>query len=387
MIIGKSIKYDIASDAAYKFERGTDINIHDFALRRFISIVNDHVNIKSLAIKFSNSNEFNNKKIEFDYLKINKILGTDFDKDHIENILQNLGFIIGDSIEVPSWRTDIESVNDLAEEVARVIGYDQIKTSTLGISKKIINKDSNSKVNKIRNYLISEGFNEVINDPFVSKSNSGSIEVDNPLDINRSFLRTNLINSLAKNLDYNEKRQKEIIKFFEISDVYFKNKEINSKKILSIIISGRKGLNYIDFNKKLDSAYLKKVISNLGLSDEHIKELSRSSFNSKIKNKIFYIECDVSDIDIRLIDTNHPILEKYSFSKFTAISEFPASHRDVSISLDNAKLLEEVAELIFNINLLNIKELFIFDFYNNKYKNNIKICFRFIFQSHNKSLK
>ena len=113
------------------------------------------------------------KKIEFDYLKINKILGTDFDKDHIENILQNLGFIIGDSIEVPSWRTDIESVNDLAEEVARVIGYDQIKTSTLGISKKIINKDSNSKVNKIRNYLISEGFNEVINDPFVSKSNSG----------------------------------------------------------------------------------------------------------------------------------------------------------------------------------------------------------------------
>ena len=387
MIIGKSIKYDIASDAAYKFERGTDINIHDFALRRFISIVNDHVNIKSLAIKFSNSNEFNNKKIEFDYLKINKILGTDFDKDHIENILQNLGFIIGDSIEVPSWRTDIESVNDLAEEVARVIGYDQIKTSTLGISKKIINKDSNSKVNKIRNYLISEGFNEVINDPFVSKSNSGSIEVDNPLDINRSFLRTNLINSLAKNLDYNEKRQKEIIKFFEISDVYFKNKEINSKKILSIIISGRKGLNYIDFNKKLDSAYLKKVISNLGLSDEHIKELSRSSFNSKIKNKIFYIECDVSDIDIRLIDTNHPILEKYSFSKFTAISEFPASHRDVSISLDNAKLLEEVAELIFNINLLNIKELFIFDFYNNKDKNIIKIGFRFIFQSHKKTLK
>ena len=63
MIIGKSIKYDIASDAAYKFERGTDINIHDFALRRFISIVNDHVNIKSLAIKFNNSNEFNNKNI------------------------------------------------------------------------------------------------------------------------------------------------------------------------------------------------------------------------------------------------------------------------------------------------------------------------------------
>ena len=64
-----------------------------------------------------------------------------------------------------------------------------------------------------------------------------------------------------KNLDYNEKRQKEIIKFFEISDVYFTNKdeEVIYKKKLSIIISGRQGLNYLDFNKKLDRGYLKKL--------------------------------------------------------------------------------------------------------------------------------
>ena len=42
MIIGKSIKYDLNSEAAYKFERGTDPNIHDLALRRFIKIVQDH---------------------------------------------------------------------------------------------------------------------------------------------------------------------------------------------------------------------------------------------------------------------------------------------------------------------------------------------------------
>ena len=62
-------------------------------------------------------------------LKLIKYLEQILIKITLINILQNLGFIIGDSIEVPSWRTDIESVNDLAEEVARVIGY-TIKSKT-----------------------------------------------------------------------------------------------------------------------------------------------------------------------------------------------------------------------------------------------------------------
>ena len=60
MIIGKSVKYDLNSDAAYRFERGTDPNMHDFALRRFIKIVQDHANIKSVAVNYyKNSNETN----------------------------------------------------------------------------------------------------------------------------------------------------------------------------------------------------------------------------------------------------------------------------------------------------------------------------------------
>ena len=47
MIIGKSVKYDLLSEAAYKFERGVDICAQDFALRRFIKIVEDHAEIKS----------------------------------------------------------------------------------------------------------------------------------------------------------------------------------------------------------------------------------------------------------------------------------------------------------------------------------------------------
>ena len=49
-IIGKTLKYNIQSDAAYKFERGVDINIHDFAIRRFINIINEFAIIKNIEL-------------------------------------------------------------------------------------------------------------------------------------------------------------------------------------------------------------------------------------------------------------------------------------------------------------------------------------------------
>ena len=99
------------------------------------------------------------------------------------------------------------------------------------------------------------GFNEVINDPFIAKGLSNSVEVDNPLDSKRRFLRLNIIDSLINNLDFNEKRQKDSIKLFEISDIYKNDKEIEVSKVISIVISGRLGNNFFNFNKRLDSNY------------------------------------------------------------------------------------------------------------------------------------
>ena len=383
-IIGKSVKYDLLSEAAYKFERGVDICAQDFALRRFIKIVEDHAEIKSLSIQHFNQADYEHKYIINNYKKINKILGTHLEEKIIYKILNDLGFEINNEIKIPSWRHDIEYINDLAEEVARVIGYDKIPKNNLKVLKTINTKNINSNENSIRNYLINKGFNEVINDPFVGKKSSESIRVDNPLDSNRQYLRLNVIDSLLKNLDYNEKRQKESIKFFEISDVYLKTKKINSQKRLSIIISGRKGLNYKEFNKKLDDKYLSDIVSDLGLSNSYVKEIDRNSFNSKIKNRIFYIECIIDDIKI-----NNNLLEekKFSFKKAAQVSDFPSSFRDISISINNENIIEDVISSIFQIELNFIKDIFIFDYYKNIDKNIIKIGFRFIFQSNNKTLE
>ena len=384
MIIGKSVKYDILSDAAYKFERGVDICFQDFALRRFIKIVEDHTEIKSVSIQNFKKFDYEHKYIINSHKKINNILGTSLDRKAIDKILNNLGFEIDEEIKIPSWRHDIESTNDLAEEVARVIGYNNIPKKNLKAIRTVNTKNITSKENLIRNFLINNGFNEVINDPFVGNKSHESIRVDNPLDSNRQYLRLNIFNSLLKNLDYNEKRQKESIKFFEISNIYSKSTKINSKKYLSMIISGRKGLNYKEFNNKLDDKYLTSIIADLGLNNSYVKEIDRNSFNSKIKNRIFYIECPIDDIEI---NNNFTEEKKFNFKKATQVSDFPSSSRDISISINNESIIEDVISSIFQIELKNVKDIFIFDYYKNIDKNIIKIGLRFIFQSNNKTLE
>ena len=134
-IIGKTIKYNLTSDAAYKFERGVDISLQEKALRRFIKIVQDHTSIKSLKIKTFKSGEVQKKDIPIDVERINKILGTQIDRNEYLSYLDKLGFTINAEIKIPHHRHDISSQNDLAEEVARVIGYNNINPQSFLIKK------------------------------------------------------------------------------------------------------------------------------------------------------------------------------------------------------------------------------------------------------------
>ena len=220
IIIGKSIKYDIKSDAAHKFERGVDPSSHEYVLRRFINIVKDHTEIKRLELFSETYKEPEKITINLDVKKINKILGISIAKDdYIEHLIK-LGFEVNNTkIIVPSHRSDIKHENDLAEEVARIIGYDNIPVAKLELPK-LSNKKTFLEERKLKQILINDGFYEVINFPFTSVNDNNSLTVDNPLDSNKKYLRKNLRHSLIENLLFNERRQQDSVKLFEISDIY-----------------------------------------------------------------------------------------------------------------------------------------------------------------------
>ena len=385
-IIGKSIKYDIQSDAAYKFERGVDPGLQEKVLRRFIKIVQDHTNIKSIEL-YSETNLKEDNKINLDEQNINLILGTKISKKEYTEFLETIGFSCKDNyIEVPSYRSDIKSQNDLAEEIARIIGFDNIIPQEIKI-KSQTKKKLNLTEDKIKSFLIDKGFNEVINFPFNREELSNSIKVDNPLDSNKSFLRTSLKESLIQNLTYNERRQKDIIKIFEISDIYNSSGgEINYKKVLGLIASGREGHNYKDFNKIIDKNYLKSIFKDFTDTELEFLQVDRNEIQSKSKHPIFLLEIEIDDLlkdskDYVAINKNLD-----DFKKYKPISEFPSTYRDLSFLIKDNLNLKELDNTILNFDNEFIKEVFMFDYYLNKETNATKAGYRFIFQSDKKTL-
>ena len=393
-VIGQSIKYDIKSDAAHKFERGVDPLCHEKVLRRFLKIVDEHATIKNVEIFKRDYISHNSTEIPFSIERINNILGLSCNSEELQDYLTKLGFNIDkNKIIAPSYRSDIKTENDIAEEIARVIGYNNIPTRPIKIPKLSNTSAKNLELleNNIKTLLISEGFFEVINDPFVNHETNNSIKLDNPLDSGRKNLRINLEKSLIDNLLYNERRQQDSIKLFEITDVYYiDKKELKSKRKLGIICSGRVGKNYQDFSRKIDNKYLTNILEKFNKKisfNPHL--INRDELETKLNDKIIYLEIDLYELenyDFDILDKEKFILNKNNFKKYIPISSFPSSVRDLSFAVADKEKYHDLQNLLLDYKDILIKEIFVFDFYHNENKDEIKIGFRFVFQSNSSTI-
>lgn len=111
--------------------------------------------------------------------------------------------------------------------------------------------------------------------------------------------------------------------------------------------------------------------------------IDNDSLDSKSRNKIIYFEVEIdnlknSNLEIPSSPKKH---SNEGFIKYNPISEYPSSSRDLSFSVKESNKRHELEELLLNYKDDLIKEIFIFDFFYDKKNNEIKMGFRFIFQS------
>jgi phenylalanyl-tRNA synthetase beta subunit len=195
-------------------------------------------------------------------------------------------------------------------------------------------------------------------------------------------MRTTLKDSLIENLLYNERRQKDSIKIFEISDVYLSDQ--SSKKVLGIIGTGRLGKNYRDFSKKIDQNLIQDTLRDMNLKKEaNVIQINRNELDTKIKSPIFYSEIDICDIENIICDG---VSTYKDFVKYKKISDYPSTFRDISFAVKDASKINELEKIFYNISDNNVKDVFVFDYYENKKIGVTKIGFRIVFQSYNKTL-
>ena len=311
-------------------------------------------------------------EVPYDANQLNAVVGINISEQEQLGYLNALGFVAGDNITVPAHRSDVDQLNDLAEEVTRMIGYNNIPSQVLALPV-MAKQHKRSFEDLVGRYLISQGCFEVINNPFTDFAGKEAIAVDNPLDKQRAMLRTCLMNSIRTNIAYNQNRQKDSIKFFEFSDIY---KTSGTQRRFALAVSGRVNKNAKEFNAQLDYGYLKGLINSIcadilktqptyELADKRgydfyealtlngskiggLGKISKETIDTKVKTPVF--ACELTIDDLKVPDNN-----------FVPTSDFPASYRDLSFSLSDISKIQDISEIVNKVKDDELlKESFIF---------------------------
>lgn len=324
------------TDASYRYERGVDYegSVYGVDMASFLiketskeAKIGKLIDIKSL--------EFKPNQIELDVAKVNKLIGINIDFNTAKDYLENLGFVIDGKIAtVPSYRNyDVKIWQDLAEEIARMYGYNKIPKFQFP-NDKYQKKDTDwVKREAIKDYLKELGFTEAYSYSFADKDKikllgfnvESCIETANPIAPELKYLRPSLLPSILNQISKNPWAPE--VNLFEIGKSFEKEAE---KWQLVVVTVGK--------NENL----LSRALEGLKITGE-IKNLDQKVLDSfKIRRPVKYFIFDVEKINIDLKDLDNQI----SQNKYKPISKYPPTIRDLAFIVNEKIKSSEVEKEI-----------------------------------------
>ena len=373
--------HSINSDASFRFERGVNIELVEYALKRAAILICEFCDGKicsDLIDEYPKKTE--SKSILLNFEKTNKLIGQEIPTEEIKSILTSLDFKInnitetGVGITVPFYRHDVTRECDVVEEILRIYGFNEINLSNkLSISLNTIDQNKHFKTESIiSSYLNSLGFNEIMNNSLTNNEldieKRKSVQIINSISSDVSQLRTSLLESSLKTLKYNLNRKNSNTNFYEFGKIYENTKEKNKEsRRLGILFSGNiiektwnsdvvKAEFYILKNivlnifKRLSVNVSEKIVNFEGLenvlgifnNDKRIAILGKIDIKYKsiigINQDVYY-----ASIDIDLLLNNLTS----EFHKYKNISKFPSVNRELNFLLDNDIQYSEIKILLF----------------------------------------
>ncbi len=421
-------RHALNTDASFRFERGIDPNITEYALKRAALLIQELAGgeiTSDLIDVYPNKIEDFQVRLSFDNAK--KLIGEEIPRETIKGILTSLDIKVNNVTEaglgltVPAYRNDVQREADIIEEILRVYGYNNIKiTEKLNASISKTSRFEDHKVqNIIGNQLASQGYYEILSNSLTTPNyialseqlkEEHNISMLNPLSSDLSVLRQSLLFSGLEALKYNINRKRGHLKFFEFGKTYHNYSDSRKElKHLTLFATGNKTQeNWHSSSTKSDFFFMKGSVLSL------LERLGISGFQeSPIKNDLFSEGLSLSLGKFKLVDfglVKKTVLKHFDISQdvlcadfnwdnildlvkrnkitFKDIPKYPEVRRDFALLLDETVTFEAIYKMAKQSEKQLLKRVNLFDVYQGKNlpKGKKSYAVSFTLQDENKTL-
>ena len=412
-----SLKTD---DLYYKTSRGANPDL-DFGLSVLASLMDKYTDISCYEGSLDVYVERENEIVIVDAKEISSIIGMDIELSKIVTILHKLGFEInamGDdtvAVVVPLFRHDIKHIQDIAEEIVRIIGINNIEAKPFVFAEKARLNDVTARYKakkEFKNRAVGAGYYQNVSYVFSDKTllekygftvTEDALELANPIaeELNtlRSTILVNLLNAVKRNVSYTKKS----IPLFEIGAIFGTKRE--QSEVISFVFSGQsEGENVRNAGKPatIDFAtFTQKIGAVIGAF-----ELEPCTYENGLLHPYQSANIVVEGKVCGFISKLHPtVQEEYGIPvtfiaevdfdtllpkhiNAVAISKFQGVYKDLSIVIDKSMGYYAVAKVLNGLNLDMLKDVYPVDIYeDDKLGDKKSLTVRFFIQSMEKTLE
>ncbi len=416
-----SIRYtashlDLRSEASIRYGKGLSYEYTNMAINRACHLLEKYANATVLSGTVMHDEiDKTPKVVEFYPIEVDKMLGLKIDENIMKHELERLDFpyTIKDgkfTVTIPSRRLDIDSnVNDIAEEIGRLYGYQNIKGTLPNIEVKRGEYVGDVKYRKaISKRLRSLGLNEVKTYTLVSPSMASSFDYEekeritlpNPMSVDKSVIRTSLIPSLMNVYNYNKARKVEDINIYEIAKTY--DKKYNEESKIAFLMKGNyitnswkgsmkvdfylmKGivesiLDYLGFKNRY--SFVKSNVSDLhpGISADILLDRKRIGIMGRVHPKVCKDEVYVCELSLNALMT------KVKPLKYKEASKYPTIVKDVAFIVPKTMSSSEVETVIKKAGGRLLSDIKVFDVYEKLDNDKKSIAYNLTFMDSNRTL-
>lgn len=411
-------KLGIQSDASYRFERGVDINILEYAANRaaiMIAEISGGRVSKDLIDVYPV--KFVAKKITTKFEKCRDLVGLTYSNDEILELASKLFEINSKDNEkfeiiVPSYRHDMDYDVDVIEDIARLYNYDNIEAdynSNINFaSAELPSHLTNSPIKKqLENYLVNAGFNQILTQNMIDlnaalnfANRENLAEIANPLGEELAIMRPSLVPSTLKVISKNIRNGNSSCRLFEIAKS-FKSEIVKSKNNLQflegfseneeLIIAftgkaqdriwhtSKRDFDFYDIKGIFESICSKFnwsgiLLETINSKESHLFEImSKNTLTIKMKGQNvgyfgspkmqFLKKFDISqDVFVLNINLSAIYQMKHTANQYTKVSPYPSSERDLAFvidsSIESGKMMKSIVKsggsLLKNVNIFDV---------------------------------